>query len=132
MNQQFLPYHSIQHNVIQNKAKDQKSKLSFYIEIELELFPGTSANMLQKSFVKCKSIFENIREAWADIRGFEYRPSPMNEAYSYNIQNNEQNKYKNKHKNKNKTQKNNNNNNNKNHKKNKYNKTLKPHNYKNN
>jgi hypothetical protein len=32
--QQRLPY-----NVSQNKAKDQKSKLSFYITIELELFP---------------------------------------------------------------------------------------------
>jgi hypothetical protein len=79
--QQRVPY-----NVSQNKAKDQKSKLSFYITIELELFPGTSANMLQKSIVKCQSTFERIREAWADIFGFEYRPAPMNEAYAYNLQ----------------------------------------------
>ena len=77
---------------MQNKAKDQKSKLSFYIEVELELFPGTSVNLLQKGVVKCQSTFERIREAWADIRGFEYRPSPMNEAYGYNIKNDEEKK----------------------------------------
>jgi hypothetical protein len=82
-NQQMLPYFTKQNNVIQNKAKDQKSKLSFYIEIELELFPGTSVNLLQKGIVKCQSTFERIREAWADIRGVEYRPSPMKEAYEY-------------------------------------------------
>jgi hypothetical protein len=79
--QQIVPY-----NVSENKAKDQKSKLSFYITVELELFPGTSANMLQKSVVKCQSTFERIREAWADIFGFEYRPAPMTEAYAYNSQ----------------------------------------------
>lgn len=73
-----LPY-----NVSQNKAKDSKSKLSFYITIELELFPGTSANLFQKSVVKCQSTFERIREAYAEIRGFEYRPSAMSEAYAY-------------------------------------------------
>ena len=75
----------VPYNVSLNKAKDQKSLLSFYITIELELFPGKSANMLQKSIVKCQSTFERIREAWADIFGFEYRPAPMNEAYSYNV-----------------------------------------------
>jgi len=78
-NQYYIPY-----NVSQNKAKDQKSKLSFYITIELELFPGTSASMLQKSVVKCQSTFERIREAWADIFGFQYRPYPMVESYAYN------------------------------------------------
>jgi hypothetical protein len=75
----------VPYNISQNKAKDQKSLLSFYITIELELFPGKSANMLQKSIVKCQSTFERIREAWADIFGFEYRPAPMNEAYAYNL-----------------------------------------------
>ena len=75
------PY-NIPYNVSQNKAKDQKSKMSFYITIELELFPGTSANVFQKSVVKCQSTFERIREAWADIFGFEYRPSPMSSVYT--------------------------------------------------
>ena len=99
-NQQMSPYFTKQNNVIQNKAKDQKSKLSFYIEIELELYPGTSVNLFQKGVVKCQSTFERIREAWADIRGVEYRPSPMNEAYSYayNIKNEKQKNKKQKNK----------------------------------
>ena len=117
-------YDRKQYNIMQNKAKDQKSKLTFYIEVELELFPGTSANVFQKSVVKCQSTFERIREAWADIRGFEYRPSPMNEAYAYNITSDEekkeerkQKKQRKQRKQQNKTLKNNNNRNN--------NKTLK-------
>ena len=89
-NKQMSRYDRTQNNIMQNKAKDQKSKLTFYIEVELELFPGTSANVFQKSVIKCQSTFERIREAWADISGFEYRPSPMNEAYAYNITNDEE------------------------------------------
>jgi hypothetical protein len=89
LRQGIVPY-----NVFQNKAKDQKSKLSFYITIELELFPGTSINMLQKSIVKCQSTFERIREAWADIFGFEYRPAPMSQAYAYGLEKNKDNNSK--------------------------------------
>jgi hypothetical protein len=67
-----------------NKIKESKSKLAYYITIDLELYPGKTANMLQKSVVKCQTTFEKIREAYADIRGFDYRPSPMPEAYGYN------------------------------------------------
>lgn len=116
-NQRRLPY-----NVSQNKAKDSKSKLSFYITIELELFPGTTANAFQKSVVKCQSTFERIREAWSDIFGYQYRPSPMSEAYAYGIQKNGTNKNetnKTSEKNKQYTNKNNKNNNNKTRKTNK-------------
>lgn len=86
-----LPY-----NISQNKQKDKKSKLSFYITVELELFPGTSANMLQKSAVKCQSSFEKIREAYADIFGFQYRPAPMSESYNYTVKNSNENENENK------------------------------------
>jgi len=106
-------YYNMPYNVSQNKAKDQKSKMSFYITIELELFPGTSANVFQKSVVKCQSTFERIREAWADIFGFEYRPAPMSNAYAYNNKKDDESKTSNKNKtikkktsSKNKTQKN--------------------------
>ena len=90
---------------IKNKEKVQKSKLSFYITIELDLFPGTSVNMSQKHMVKCQSTFERVREAWTDIFGFQYKKAPMIEAYSY--QNNKKDKtQKNTKYNNNKTQKN--------------------------
>ena len=97
----------------QNNSKDTKSKFSFYITIELELFPGKTANVLQKSEVKCQHNFERIREAYAEIFGLQYRPSPMASAYAYNKtnkdkdndeDNDEDNKSKTvKNKNKNKT-----------------------------
>jgi hypothetical protein len=70
-----------------NKAKDTKSKLAFYIEIELELFPGKTASMFQKSVIGCQSVFERIREAYADILGYQYRPGAMTDAYAYQYQN---------------------------------------------
>jgi hypothetical protein len=108
-NYYYSKQYNVPYNIAQNKAKDQKSKLSFYITIELELFPGTSANMLQKSVVKCQSTFERIREAWSDIFGFEYRPAPMKEAYAYNLEalkkDNKTNTKKKRTKKKNKTRK---------------------------
>ena len=59
---QRYPYNP-SYNMVKHKEKEQKSKLSFYITIELELFPGTSANMSQKHMVKCQSTFERVREA---------------------------------------------------------------------
>jgi hypothetical protein len=73
----YLPRRPLPYNVSQNKAKDTTSKLSFYITIELELFPGKSANLFQKSVIKCQSTFERIREAYAEIRGFQYRPAAV-------------------------------------------------------
>ena len=110
-NYPYIPYNP-SYNMVQNKEKVQKSKLSFYITIELDLFPGTSANMSQKHMVKCQSTFERVREAWTDIFGFQYKKAPMIEAYSYQnnkevnnkkyktkknikIQNNKTKKYKN-------------------------------------
>ena len=63
-----------------NESKNKQSKLSFYISIELELFPGKSVNALQKTTVKCNSTFDKIREAYAEIFGYQYRPKP----YYYN------------------------------------------------
>jgi hypothetical protein len=63
-----------------NVTKNKESKLSFYISIELELFPGKSVNAFQKSMVKCNSTFEKIREAYSEIFGYQHRPKP----YLYN------------------------------------------------
>jgi hypothetical protein len=60
------------------------SKLAFYVELELALFPGKTANLLQKSVVQCQSTFEKIRQAYAEIFGYEYRPGAFNETYAYN------------------------------------------------
>jgi hypothetical protein len=97
-NYYYLNQNGVPYGALQNKAKEQKSKLSFYTTIELELFPGESANLFQKSVVKCQSTFERVREAWADIFGFEYRPAPMIETYAYSFKKGSNPKKKNKQK----------------------------------
>jgi len=77
-NMSYLNY-SPQYNI----AKETKSKLSYYITIELELFPGTDMDTIQKYSVKCQSKFEKIREAWAKLFGYQYRPSQMDNAHVY-------------------------------------------------
>ena len=85
----YSPYiYNRSYQLASNKAKDTKSKLAFYIEIELELFPGKTASMFQKSVIRCQSIFERIREAYADILGYQYRPGAMTDAYAYQYQTN--------------------------------------------
>ena len=63
--------------------KEMKSKLSFYIEIELEVYPGKSANIFQKSVIRCQSTYERIREAYAEIFGLTYAPLEMRENAAY-------------------------------------------------
>ena len=70
----------MQNPQLYNVTKNKESKLSFYISIELELFPGKTVNALQKSMVKCNSTFEKIREAYSEIFGYQHRPKP----YFYN------------------------------------------------
>ena len=87
----YNPYANQSYKLESNKAKDAKSKLAFYIEIELELFPGKSATMFQKSTVRCQSVFERIRESYAEIFGYQYRPATFTEAYAYQANNNNNN-----------------------------------------
>ena len=66
-----------------NRALELTSKLAYYVSVELELYPGTSANTVQMAAVKCSSVFERIREAWSEMMGYQYRPSTMEESYTY-------------------------------------------------
>ena len=75
----------MQNQQLYNETKNKQSKLSFYISIELDLFPGKSVNALQRSMVKCNGTFDKIREAYAEIFGYQYRPKP----HVYNISNTE-------------------------------------------
>ena len=71
--------HYLQYNI----AKENKSKLSYYITIELELYPGKSVGTVKKYAMKCQNTFDKVRKAWADLFGYEYRPTEVTEAYAY-------------------------------------------------
>jgi hypothetical protein len=85
----YTPHYPIRPYATQQLQKyksNKQSKLAYYVSIELELFPGTSANALQKTQVHCQSNFERIRESWSDLWGYQYRPGAMTEAYKYNTE----------------------------------------------
>lgn len=66
-----------------NKMKDLSSKTAYYIDIDLDLFPGTNITTEQKLDMKCQSAFENIREAYSDLFGYQYRPGQVTKSYAY-------------------------------------------------
>ena len=52
-----------------------ESKNSYYVVIDVHLYPGTSISKAQRSRMRCAGVWENVREAWADLRGNEYVPN---------------------------------------------------------
>jgi len=57
--------------------KDE-SNLSYYVIVDLELYPGKDAiPFKQKLVLGCQSRYEKIRQSWAKMFGLIYRPSEM-------------------------------------------------------
>jgi hypothetical protein len=81
-NQGFNP-NFYDHNFQYNLTKEGKSKLSYYITVELELYPGTDISTIKKYSIKCQSTFERIRKSLSDLFGYQYRPLEVKDAYGY-------------------------------------------------
>jgi hypothetical protein len=54
------------------------TRTTFIISIDLELYPGTEIPTSKKISLGCNRNFEGIRKAYAELRGFVYRPIPLN------------------------------------------------------
>jgi hypothetical protein len=62
-----------------NLFGSKESKLSYYIIIDLELYPGKDGIPLsQKLVLGCQMRYEKIRQAWAKLFGLIYRPHESN------------------------------------------------------
>jgi len=70
-------------NLQYNFLKENKSKLSYYITVDLELYPGTEISSIKKYSLKCNSTFERIRKSLSDLFGYQYRPLEIKAAYEY-------------------------------------------------
>jgi hypothetical protein len=58
-----------------NQHHSKESKLSYYVVIDLELYPGNEGVPLsQKAVLSCDKQYEKIRHAFADVFGLNYRP----------------------------------------------------------
>lgn len=59
-------------------SSNRDSRLSYYIIIDLELYPGKNGIPLtQKAVLACQNRYEKIRQAWAKLFGLVYRPNEL-------------------------------------------------------
>jgi ankyrin repeat protein len=56
------------------KPNKIESKNSYYVVMDLDLYPGTSISTAQKARMQCSRVWDNIQEAWSDSRGVDYVP----------------------------------------------------------
>jgi ankyrin repeat protein len=56
------------------KPNKIESKNSYYVVMDLDLYPGKSISKVQKARMQCSRVWDNIQEAWADSRGVDYVP----------------------------------------------------------
>ena len=54
------------------------SKNTYYIVIDLDLYPGTSIPFGRKITMGCDNKYEHIREAYSDLRGLNYEAGEVN------------------------------------------------------
>jgi ankyrin repeat protein len=60
------------------KPNKIESKNSYYVVMDLDLYPGKSISTAQKARMQCSRVWDNIQEAWADSRGADYVPKEQN------------------------------------------------------
>jgi hypothetical protein len=62
-------------------AVDNDSKLSYYVIIDLELYPGKEGiPVSQRAVLGCQTRYEKIRQAYANLFGLQYRPNEFNSS----------------------------------------------------
>jgi hypothetical protein len=60
---------------------DDKSKLAYYIDIELQIYPGDKIPPNQLKKLKCTQKLNAIRKSWADLTGATYTIKPNYSFY---------------------------------------------------
>jgi hypothetical protein len=56
------------------------SKLSYYVVIDLELYPGNSIPIGEKAVLGCQTRYEKIRQAYAQLFGIQYQPNEFSRS----------------------------------------------------
>jgi hypothetical protein len=57
-----------------NAPRMDDSKLSYYIIVDLELYPGESIPLIKQPVIACNLRYEKIRQSFADMFGLAYHP----------------------------------------------------------
>jgi hypothetical protein len=64
-------------NVNRPNSSMGDSKLSYYVIVDLELYPGDSIPLLKRPVIACNMRYEKIRQAFADMFGLVYQPKEL-------------------------------------------------------
>ena len=59
---------------IKRRTSTYDSKLTYYVIIDLELYPGESIPLYKQPMIACQLRYEKIRQAYADMFGLVYQP----------------------------------------------------------
>jgi hypothetical protein len=82
----YININSRSNTNMSNNMQQDNSKLSYYIIIDLELYPGKSVPPGKQAVIACHLKYEKIRQSYADMFGLLYQPT---EYVNQDVQNNE-------------------------------------------
>jgi hypothetical protein len=64
-----------------NQFASDESKLSYYVIIDIELYPGKEGiPVSQRAVLSCQTRYEKIRQSYANLFGIQYKPHDFNSA----------------------------------------------------
>ena len=75
-----------------NAPTKNDTNLSYYVVIDLELYPGEDIPLTKRAVLGCQIRYEKIRQAYADMFGFVYQPIELKEE-NYSAPITKQNNY---------------------------------------
>jgi hypothetical protein len=78
---------------MQKEENKDSTQLAYYINIDLELHPGTSITPEEAKKLKCNQKWNNVRKAWSEFTGKPYVIPPVYQTKT--LKNREQNQYQN-------------------------------------
>ena len=73
-------------NNTSTQGESNKTNISYYITINMELHKGTTISPEERSNLKCKQRWNAVRKSYADMRGLNYVPLPDYSTISKPIQ----------------------------------------------
>jgi hypothetical protein len=73
--------------VVREKKTKNESFLTYYIEVDLTLYPGKSIPLEDYSSLNCQFKYEKIKEAWAELFGYQYAPGIFSKPSDYGLKN---------------------------------------------
>jgi len=88
-NPYYNQYYQQQNPIIEVREKKTKNEsfLTYYVEVDLTLYPGKSIPLEDYSSLICQFKYEKIKESWAELFGYQYAPGIFSKPSDYGLKN---------------------------------------------